>query len=94
MHTVKPIDHEAIRSAAEDTKGIVVAEEHFANGGLGGAVSMAASGLGRPPRMKFVNIGDRYSTSGKPQQLFADAGITTADIAKAATSLAAATPNR
>ena len=86
MHTAKPIDAGAIRSAAE-TGGIVVAEEHFAYGGLGAAVSMAASLLERPPRLRFVNIGDSYSTSGKPAQLFEAAGITTANIVKAARSL-------
>jgi transketolase len=87
MHTVKPVDHDAIRRAAEDTLGIVVAEEHFASGGLGAAVSMAAATLPAPPRMAFVNIGDRYSTSGKPMELFEDAGITAKDIVKAARSL-------
>jgi transketolase len=87
MHTVKPIDAAAVRSAADETKGIVVAEEHFAHGGLGAAVSMAASTLERPPQLRFVNIGDSYSTSGKPMQLFEAAGITTAKIVKAAQSL-------
>ncbi|HLF70062.1 MAG TPA: transketolase C-terminal domain-containing protein [Actinomycetota bacterium] len=86
MHTVKPIDAEAIVSAARDTKGIVVAEEHFAHGGLGSAVAMVV-GAQAPTRMAFVNIGDTYSTSGQPDELFEAAGITSSDIGKAALSL-------
>lgn len=86
MHTVKPIDAEAVKTAAQETKGIVVAEEHFAYGGLGSAVAAAAAAQS-PVRMAFVNIGDRYSTSGKPGELFEDAGITSKDILQAALSL-------
>lgn len=87
MHTVKPVDTEAVLAACRDTGRIVVAEEHFASGGLGAAVAMAASSSDAPPRMAFVNIGDRYSTSGKPEELFQDAGITAGDIAEAALTL-------
>lgn len=83
MHTVKPIDVDAVRAACTQTRGIVVAEEHFASGGLGAGVAMAAAGSGSPVRMAFVNIGDRYSTSGKAEELFEDAGITSSDISKA-----------
>lgn len=87
MHTVKPVDGEAVESACRETKGIVVAEEHFSHGGLGAAVTMAAASSKKPVPMAFVNIGDRYSTSGKPAELFEDAQITSSDIAKAAQSL-------
>ncbi|MGH9196126.1 MAG: transketolase C-terminal domain-containing protein, partial [Acidimicrobiia bacterium] len=87
MHTVKPIDTEAIKHAAAETKGIVVAEEHFSHGGLGQAVAMAAATTQDPPKMAFVNIGDEYSTSGKPSALFEAAGITTADIVNGVRSL-------
>jgi len=86
MHTVKPLDVEAVRQAASETKGIVVAEEHFAHGGLGAAVAMAAASV-QPVKMAFVNAGDEYSTSGQPAELFEAAGITSSDIAKAALSI-------
>lgn len=89
MHTVKPIDEDAILKAAHDTKGIVVAEEHFAHGGLGAAVAMVTS-QSRPTKMAFVNVGDEYSTSGLPQQLFEAAGISSADVVKACRSLTGA----
>lgn len=87
MHTVKPIDDDAVHAAADETKGIVVAEEHFARGGLGAAVAMAAASGSRPARIEFVNIGDRYSTSGKPAELFEEAGITSETITDAARRL-------
>ena len=86
MHTIKPIDVEAIVSAAQETRGIVVAEEHFAHGGLGSAVAQVVA-ANAPTKMAFVNVGDAYSTSGKPEQLFEAAHITSSDIAKAALSI-------
>ncbi|MEA2447801.1 MAG: transketolase [Actinomycetota bacterium] len=75
MHTVKPIDTEAIEKAANETRGIVVAEEHLAFGGLGSIVSMVVSEK-RPSRMAFVDLGDTYATSGKPDELLAQYGLT------------------
>jgi transketolase len=50
MHTVKPIDREAIVRAAEETRAIVTVEEHNLSGGLGGAVAevLAEEGIGIP----------------------------------------------
>lgn len=80
MHTVKPIDTEAIERAANETGGIVVAEEHIAYGGLGATVALAASERA-PTRMAFVDIGDTYATSGKPQELLRQYGLTPEAIA-------------
>jgi len=75
MHTVKPIDAAAIEQAANETRGIVVAEEHLAWGGLGATVSMVVAER-RPTKMAFVNIGDTYATSGKPEEVLAQFGLT------------------
>ncbi|MGH2808218.1 MAG: transketolase family protein [Actinomycetota bacterium] len=75
MHTVKPIDADAIEKAANETKGIVVAEEHLAYGGLGSVVSMVVAER-KPTRMCFVDIGDTYATSGKPDELLSQYGLT------------------
>ena len=75
MHTVKPIDTAAIESAANETRGIVVAEEHLAYGGLGATVAMVAAEK-RPVRMAFVNVGDTFATSGKPDELLTQYGLT------------------
>ena len=79
MHTVKPIDTAAIEKAANETRGIVVAEEHIAYGGLGSAVSMVVAER-RPTRMAFVDLGDTYATSGKPDELLVQYGLTPAAI--------------
>ena len=50
MHTVNPIDIEAINEAAKETGGIVTVEEHTINGGLGGAVAEACLDGGAAPR--------------------------------------------
>lgn len=89
MHTIKPADVVAVHEACERTKGIVVAEEHFSHGGLGAAVAMAAATSKNPKRIAFVNIGDRYSTSGRPGELFEDSGITSSAIRDAASTLLA-----
>jgi transketolase len=83
MHTVKPIDTAAIESAANETRGIVVAEEHLAYGGLGSIVAMVAAEK-RPVRMAFVNVGDTFATSGKPDELLVQYGLTPAAILDAA----------
>jgi transketolase len=83
MHTVKPIDADAIEKAANETKGIVVAEEHLAYGGLGSVVSMVVAER-KPTRMAFVDVGDTYATSGKPDELLSQYGLTPEAILDAA----------
>jgi transketolase len=53
MHTIKPIDRQAIRAAAAEIGRVVTVEEHLVNGGLGGAVAevVAELGTGRLVRM-------------------------------------------
>ena len=75
MHTVKPIDTASIERAAHETRGIVVAEEHLAYGGLGSTVAMVVGEHG-PTRMAFVDMGDMYATSGKPDELLEHFGLT------------------
>jgi transketolase len=75
MHTVKPIDTDCIVKAANETRAIVVAEEHLAYGGLGSTVAMVV-GEHKPTRMAFVDIGDTYATSGKPDELLEHYGLT------------------
>ena len=83
MHTVKPIDSAAIERAANETRGIVVAEEHLAYGGLGATVAMVVAER-RPTRMAFVDIGDTYATSGTPEELLTQYGLTPEAILDAA----------
>jgi transketolase len=82
LHTVKPIDREAIVRAAEETGVIVVAEEHLHQGGLGAAVAQVVAET-KPVPMGFVNIGDQYAESGDPQGLLDKYGLTAEAVAQA-----------
>ena len=86
MHTVKPIDRDALERAANETKGIVVCEEHLAHGGLGAACAMAVA-ESRPAPMRFVNLGDKYAESGKGEELMDEYGLSVEDIVEAARDL-------
>ncbi len=86
MHTIKPIDKDIIVKAAQETKGIVTAEEHTVIGGLGSAVSEVVV-QNVPVRMAFVGLKDTFGESGKPAELMAKYGLTAADIAAAVKSL-------
>jgi transketolase len=86
MHTVKPIDEEAIAKAARETGAIVVAEEHLEHGGLGSAVALTAARLS-PVKMAFVNLGDRFAESGDPYGLLEKYGLTPKAIVQAVQSL-------
>ena len=75
MHTVKPIDVAALERAAHETRAVVVAEEHLVYGGLGSIVAQVLAERG-PTKMAFVNVGDTYATSGKPEELLRQYGLT------------------
>ena len=63
MHTIKPIDKQAIEKAC-DTSFIVSVEEHNVIGGLGSAISEYKSSLKQSPRQLFLGIKDTYSKGG------------------------------
>jgi transketolase len=83
MHTVKPVDVAALERASNETRGIVVAEEHLAYGGLGSTCA-AVLGERAPTKMAFVDLGDMYATSGKPEELLVQFGLTPESIMDAA----------
>ena len=86
MHTIKPIDEEAIISAASECKGIVTVEEHSVIGGLGGAVAEVTAAK-CPCRVAMVGQKDCFGESGKPSELLAKYGMTASDIVAAAETL-------
>jgi transketolase len=87
MHTVKPLDDEAVAKAARDTRRIVTAEEHLLHGGLGSAVAMSVARQ-QPVPMRFVGIKDTFAESGPPEALLAKYGLTAGDIVREALKLA------
>jgi transketolase len=81
MHTVKPLDRDAIARAAAETRAIVVAEEHLVDGGLGVRVAQVV-GETNPCVMEFVGIHDRYAESGQPEELLEKYHLVAPDIAE------------
>ncbi|WMJ80503.1 transketolase family protein [Clostridium sp. MB40-C1] len=82
IHTIKPIDVDAIVKAAEETGAAVTAEEHTIMGGLGSAVCETLS-ENYPIPVVRVGIKDVFGESGKPDQLLKAYGLTAEDIVKA-----------
>jgi transketolase len=89
MHTVKPIDRDALAKAAADTGALVVAEEHLAHGGLGSVVAMNIAEL-KPVPIRYVNLGDQFGESGAPDELIDKFGMTASNVAVAARAAVAA----
>lgn len=79
MHTIKPIDADIIRKAAEDTGCIVTAEEHGVIGGLGSAVAEVVC-QECPVPMAMVGQQDTFGESGQPAELLEKYGMTAAAI--------------
>lgn len=70
MHTIKPLDRDAVLQAAEETGVVLTVEEHNILGGLGGAVAEVLMESGVPCRFKRHGIMDEYSLIGKPYHLY------------------------
>jgi transketolase len=71
MHTVKPLDEEAVIEAAGSTDLLVTVEEHNVLGGLGGAVAEVLASNGSGTRLKRHGIEDLYALIGPPTHLYA-----------------------
>ena len=69
MHTIKPIDREAILAAVEDTRRIVTFEDHNVIGGLGTAVADVIAESGKGCAFQKVGIPDEYSMIGYPEDI-------------------------
>jgi transketolase len=82
MHTVKPLDRDAIQRASAETGAIVVAEEHLVDSGLGVRVAQAVAETAPCP-MEFVGIQDTYAESGQPDELLDKYGLVARDLAAA-----------
>ena len=82
MHTVKPLDREAIRRAAAETGAIVTAEEHLVDAGMGVRVAQVVAET-QPCPMEFIGIRDTYAESGKPEELLDKYGLIARDVVAA-----------
>ena len=83
LHTIKPLDRDAIARAAQETRAIVVAEEHLVDSGLGVRVAQVVAET-NPAVMEFVGIQNTYAESGTPDQLLDKYGLRARNVADAA----------
>jgi transketolase len=79
MHTIKPLDVDAILKSVGKTRCVVTAEEHMRNGGLGDAVAQVLA-QHEPLPQEFVAVNDKFGESGTPMELMTKYGIDTADV--------------
>lgn len=83
IHTIKPLDDEAILKSVAKTRCAVTCEEHMQNGGLGDSIcQLLARQL--PTPVEFVAVNDQFGESGKPDELMEKYGLTAPGIISAA----------
>lgn len=83
MHTVKPLDEEALVASAKRTGAVVTAEEHLLSGGLSARVAQVLA-LQAPTPMESIGVRDTYAESGTPAELLEKYGLTAPHIVAAA----------
>lgn len=82
IHTIKPLDEEAVLESVAKTKRAVCAEEHQINGGLGESIaSLLATKM--PSPMEFVGVQDQFGESGTPNELLEKYGLSSTSIVTA-----------
>lgn len=79
IHTIKPLDTDAIVASAHKTRAVVTCEEHLFNGGLGDSVSQTLA-LNCPTPMEYVAVNDRFGESGTPDEMLTNYGLRAANI--------------
>ena len=83
LHTIKPLDEEAIINSIKKTKCAVTAEEHNIIGGLGDAVAQCAA-KSFPIPIEYIGTKDTFGESGKPKDLLKKYGLDITNIVEAA----------
>ena len=83
IHTIKPLDNDAILKAVANTKCVVTAEEHMINGGLGDSIAQLLSRK-NPTPIEMVGMDDSFGESGPPMKLMEKYGIDRKAIIKSA----------
>lgn len=82
IHTIKPLDVEAILASVQKTKCVVTCEEHQINGGLGDSIAQALSRF-NPAPIEMVAVNDSFGESGKPTALLKKYGLSPENIVAA-----------
>jgi transketolase len=82
IHTIKPLDEEAILDSVRKTRCVVTAEEHQLAGGMGESIARVLARR-MPVPMEFVGVSDQFGQSGKPEELLDKYGMSAAHVADA-----------
>ena len=82
IHTIKPLDTEAVLSSVNKTKAAVTCEEHFLNGGLGESIAQTLV-RNNPVPVEMVGVNDTFGESGKPEELMEKYGLNAKNIIEA-----------
>lgn len=82
IHTIKPLDEDAVIASVAKTGCAVTAEEHSIFGGLGDSITQCLSTL-QPAPVEMVAVRDHFGESGKPMELLAKYGLDTPDVVAA-----------
>jgi len=83
MHTIKPLDEQAILASVAKTGCVVTAEEHMKHGGLGDAVAQVLA-INHPAPQIYVAVNDTFGESGTPNELLKKYGLEPENIVAAA----------
>ncbi|HJM91054.1 MAG: transketolase C-terminal domain-containing protein [Alphaproteobacteria bacterium] len=86
MHTIKPLDRDAVLAASAETGAIVTAEEHRTTGGLGGAVAELLA-QEKPTAMRMIGMPDEFCIIGPTVAVREHYGMSQAAIAEACRDL-------
>lgn len=86
IHTIKPLDNDAILASVEKTGSVVTAEEHNILGGLGESVSRVLA-TNNPCPQEYIGTKDTFGESGTPEQLMEKYGLNAEAIISAATKV-------
>ena len=82
IHTIKPLDNEAVLTSVRKTGCVVSAEEHQQNGGLGDSIAQLLA-INQPTPMEMVAVQDSFGESGTPNELLTKYGLDTVNIVDA-----------
>lgn len=86
VHTLRPLDIQAVLKAAEETRGMVICEEHSIIGGLASSIDEVVA-ENHPTKVKRVGVKNRFGQSGEPAELLKEYNLTSLDIEKAALAI-------
>ena len=82
IHTIKPLDEEAVLASVKKTRCVVTAEEHMRNGGLGDSIAQFLSRT-FPSPVEMVAVDDAFGQSGTPEELLKVYRLDVPDIVEA-----------